>query len=128
MGMALQRLQGMMRKMWGLDMQHLYHIHFSPDCSTYSTANHTHTRRNADGTTTTIHAYRNEDGTGTDTHAKESATTGLSTAGRDTEHADDSEGVSRLVADDREPSGIPSPAAMYTRTAGGQWGLETVDR
>ena len=62
MGMTLQRLREMMRKMWGLDMQHLYHIHFSPDCSTYSTANHTHTRRNADGTTTTIHAYRNEDG------------------------------------------------------------------
>jgi transposase InsO family protein len=62
-GMTLKRIQEMMRKAFGLDMQHLYHVHFSPDCSTYSTANHTHTRHNDDGSTTTIHTYRNQDGT-----------------------------------------------------------------
>ena len=42
-GMTLKQIQELMRKVFGLDMQHLYHVHFSPDCSMYSAAIQPHT-------------------------------------------------------------------------------------
>ena len=46
-----EKLKGL-TKLWGLEEKHLYHIHWSPDCSTYSMASELKTENR----------YRNRDG------------------------------------------------------------------